>query len=111
MPGRARNLAAHAACLASLRPGHARGAPRNLTDWVVHNRGNGRPPPSSVADGSPGRPAGVAGTIEPALGNRDQLDGTPGPVLDELVAHAGQSGDRVGCQAQALVGYLVGQPL
>src|SRR5215472_6679314 len=65
----------------------------------------------SIANGRTGRATGVAGPVEPAVRDLDQFDGTPRPLLDELVAHPGQSGDRLGGQARALVEDLVGQPL
>src|SRR5215472_11482928 len=68
-------------------------------------------PTESVADGGASRTTGVAGAVEPAIGDLDQFDRTPRPLLDELVAHAGQGGDRLGGQSRALVEDLIGQPL
>src|SRR5215469_469876 len=42
----------------------------------------------SIADRGTGGLAGVAGAVEPAVRDLDQLDGAPRPLLDELVAHA-----------------------
>src|SRR6516162_3315797 len=65
----------------------------------------------SIADCRAGRAAGVAGTVEPAVGDLDQFDGTPWPLLDELVTHPGQFRRRLGGEGRALVVDLIGLPL
>src|SRR5258708_6016103 len=56
-------------------------------------------------------PSAVAGTVEPAVGDLDQLDGTPGALLDQLVAHFGERLDGVGGQTGPLEIDFVGPPL
>src|SRR5215471_4608940 len=70
-----------------------------------------RPLSPSISDGGARRAAAVAGAVEPAIGDLDQLGRTPGPPLDEPVAHAAQQRHRVGRQAEGLVGHLVGLSL
>src|SRR5208282_6716247 len=99
-------MAALAARMASVRPLNARGPPGDRADRGVPDGGY-RGPPGSVAGCSPRRPPGVTGAVKPAIGDLDQLDRTPRPLLDELVAHAGQRGDALGCEARGLVVDLV----
>src|ERR1700730_491096 len=56
-------------------------------------------------------PSAVAGTVEPAVGDLDQLDGTPRALLDQFVAHFGERLDGVGGQTGPLEIDFVGPPL